>query len=616
MSSSPPYDTLYKHITIKEEIEKIDSNTINKISENDTFYFLAMPDKNKLVASENILAKDLTTDSKNPKKLLKEVLQKYINEFKNADEIVKTLLDSSIILQDLNSSNIEDKTTKILEIPYTLLTEAEIIDEIEIYKTEYAAARWDIKSCHDDIAQLKIDMNNVLINIKPPTKIDIDTSIDPKTFLLEDKTKIEKKSNKFEDFKKTVINKFNVIKELIENVTTIHKEVQNNSTKFNTALQKKVDEAYKTFNDTWNSSDLIGTGISGINSGFKDKFLDYIEDEKKIIDRNIQDFDKITINDLTLMMKYTEIQGSIINPPREDKFDNNFYNDYDTDIFKKIKEYYDEIKNNSVLDKGLSYKTKEQLEDLQKNYDLFGLTIQFKFLELNARIILFYHIMTLYEKKKHPANAGVLKQNIANLLIFLIYTIIKLLGELENHCFIFSKSEIAIFFNKTNLLTLNSKNLLDEKILVRETQTMINKIYTNKSDHFVGTNWFSPKKWYDIAKMKEVYLTDTSEPWQVIEYFFVKLTNYPTYNSTEFNKLKWPLNRLIPMIQELTIEIQNDSTTNVITYPSDFFSKFSLYDGPTLPFMKSKGGGFNLFNKLNKKTFKKNQLIKKKTHKN
>jgi hypothetical protein len=216
------------------------------------------------------------------------------------------------------------------------------------------------------------------------------------------------------------------------------------------------------------------------------------------------------------------------------------------------------------------------------------------------------------KKKKPPSN---IKQT-ALLLIYLIFTIINflLVPELENHCFDFSKSKISVFFiaqEPKAIKLLRDNDLYDFQKIREHTIDMIKNISKNKLSHFEEPDWFSSNNWYDITKMKEVI--DTSELWKVIEYFFVKFTNYPSYNPTEFNKLKWPLNRLIPMMQELTVEIQKYTIADAdVVYPSDLF-KNTIYNGPVLGNMQQ--GGFNLFNKLNKKTFKKKQLIKKKTHK-
>jgi hypothetical protein len=405
LPSLPQYDNLYKHMTIKEEIDKIDSSTINSISENDTFFFLAMPDKNKLVDSEKILTKDFTTDSQNPKKLLKDVLEKHKENFKNADQIVKTLKQSSDILKGITATNIQDKTTALLKLPVILSTEEEIkaeLDDIEKSKI-YENTRTTIKSHYDTLATVKIDIKKSLMNIKPPTKIEIDAPINPTTFLSKYKTSIDQYSKEFDNLNKSIINNYNVIEELIENVTTIYNEVQSNLSKFSPGLQTEVQTVYKMFNETWNlvPPDIGIFGILGINKNKKSIILDYIKYDKKIIDRTIQDFDKITIHDLTLMMKYTEIQNSPIDPlPGGDNFDNTFYDSYDSNIIKKIEAYYNEINITTASDKGLSYKTKEEIDSIYKNKLLELTTLQFNFYNLNSKIILYRSIMKLYEEKK------------------------------------------------------------------------------------------------------------------------------------------------------------------------------------------------------------------------
>jgi hypothetical protein len=83
---------------------------------------------------------------------------------------------------------------------------------------------------------------------------------------------------------------------------------------------------------------------------------------------------------------------------------------------------------------------------------------------------------------------------------------------------------------------------------------------------------------------------------------------------SEFEKLKWPFNRLIPMIQEITAELKRvGRTTDGPENVADGVEGLGKLTFPAIPGMSPrvyKGGA-----KPVKKTFKKKSSKRKKTHK-
>ena len=671
-ATAPDNSRLYKFMTEESEWDKINSSTLSSITFNDLVYYLAMPDKNKSTSSYPTTL-DFTTVDKNPKKLLRDVLEKFMVKGLTSTEpnlidaqgIVTALSESNALLTDLNSANVETKTGEILSLPVppssaaslsvvptvadpagtggtvptvtdpagtggpdpataAAAAEAEMDANIDSLDEEFNGPRTTINSMVKDFKDTILPpLYDAIKNIKEPEPPAPGPNYYPD-------------NQEFDQIRQSIVE--TIIDKNVEDILdqiNIPKAAVVKLETFITEMARNEDDFPKTAtgeeHQVLTKARLRLIEYKGIVAKYEEDFAIITEDKTKIESLREQ-INKIIQEDIKTIYNYYQIKNNELafKAPRPTVEKVSQFKTYDETLKPLINGYISHIKE--IPTSSVSYMAdSENITSLAtfllNNFEVENEYIKWKFVDLNHKILGYNEIM---EKYKIMIETGYTKPERATtrkeLCVSIITYILNIFGNNGNYlkeCFQFSHIEeptqewyISTFTTMRERTPTGDEDPLslptasaDENIAdLYKLNTSTDDIQTNtnlmisaiNADSFKSTNFTG--NWPSEYKLKMP--VDLSTGQKCILFLFACLNNYNTDDPNEFKLLKWPFNRLILMIQEITGEFKRLGKGND---PSGIGG---------LNFGRTYAGGSKSFKKkLNKKTLKKKQLIRKKTHK-
>jgi len=305
----------------------------------------------------------------------------------------------------------------------------------------------------------------------------------------------------------------------------------------------------------------------------------------------------------------------------------------------KYKEYDDAI--DSLLNRIIGKSNIGDLNSIKYNlYRKDDESIMRKFLDIEYKIVGYKNIIDNYNKNVQAEYAQDKKNDTRKRLCeSIINYILNFFGpnyQNINNCFDFAGVEdedddkkwlkdclypdyMDIVFNKNPLPESNIYDGSKETAINIATAKAIDDIAEATAGdgtkyHFVEELPYTSLKVEDRYRLVPIQAAASDSQSDTIKYLFVALSNYPTHVPSEFEKLKWPFNRLIPMIQEITAELKRvgrktdgpvgtadgEEGLGTIKLPGIVGFGPRVYKGGAKPV---------------KKTFKKKSSKRKKTHK-
>ena len=530
--------------------------------------------------------------------------------FDDIEDIKKDLAEKDTLLEEYNrkSNEMFDKLKKISNSDTAAVTDDSLgitaRDELEEAKTAYID-----NSNSQTLSNKRRELNDatkmfIMINIKQIT----------------------------EDFKNEIFNaKQDTIENYIANISTKNTQIDgllgetDSNIKFSILKSRAKNLKYKiekqisvneNVTKNINSIKIIKQELQGtIFAKSKD-----IMPSKDIITQNY--YDRIVVY---IFLKDTDL--TYVQLPMTKKYESK-YKDYDNTI-------------NNLLQKIID---KPNIGDLNSiKYNLYGEddeSIMRKFLDIDYKIVGYKNIIDNYNKNVQAEYAQDKKIDTRKRLCeSIINYILNFFGpnyQNINNCFDFAGVEDAdddkkwlenclypdymdIVFNQNPLPESSTSDGSKEAAINIATAKAIDEIAEatagdGKKYYFVEELPYTSDNPEDRYRLAPIHAAASDSQSDTIKYLFVALSNYPTHVQSEFEKLKWPFNRLIPMIQEITAELKRvGRTTDGPENVADGVEGLGKLTFPAIPGMSPrvyKGGA-----KPVKKTFKKKSSKRKKTHK-
>jgi len=600
---------MYKLMTEETDMNKINEGTAGTITLNELVYYLAMPDKDKIKDNPVV---------GNAKRLLKDVLEIFTknNKLKIAEQIINVLNASNIIIEDLNDKNIDKKIDEILDMPEPVLggppklglgglpdpNDATLANQAGFNSARERAKLIRLienyRKIRIELVELNTKFNDLLDNLIFITNFENnDKATQTYKDMVDALAKLNKPVYNTSDYPDTTIyNSIKLaIKEIVEaNLNQFNLElIEKNFNSQISSINSKIAESAKNWSDINDilekNKDYPNFNIifsKTINFAFVQKRIraDIINDEKitKTIETEITDLNTIKENYIDIIPIYfciTLTDLKYVQLPMTKKYKSK-YEDYDNKINNLLKMYL----NLSVV-KTNTYMSQHNLVKY-KLYEKYNKSFERKFFDIAYKILGYKNIIDNYNKNVQAEYAQDKKIGTRKILCgSIINYILNFLGpDYENNinCFDFAKlhfedddkkwfkttltnENMEIVFKK-NPLPMRETEISKEAAINSATAKAIHEIAQpsvgdGEKFHFVEKVPYTSLKAEDSYKLNPITLTDESSQSETIKYLFVALSNYPTHMPNEFAKLKWPFNRLIPMIQEITAELKRAGRT-------------------------------------------------------